>query len=92
LSPAEQAAFLALAFTHDAIRLRRIDGRAKDSAAVTPSFEDVLASNLGPRGARGQAISSDRSWTFTSSAIAPIRPSQKQVLRPIAGLVRDAIQ
>jgi phosphonate degradation associated HDIG domain protein len=46
MSPAEQAAFLALPFAHDAIWLRRIDECAKDPAAVTPSLEDILARHL----------------------------------------------
>jgi predicted HD phosphohydrolase len=47
MSPADQAAFLMLPFAHDAIGLRRIDERAKDPAAITPSLEDILARHLG---------------------------------------------
>jgi predicted HD phosphohydrolase len=47
MTPAEQGDFLATPFARDAIALRRIDERAKDPAAITPTLEEILTRHLG---------------------------------------------
>jgi phosphonate degradation associated HDIG domain protein len=46
MSAAEQEAFLALPFAREAVALRRIDERAKDPKAVTPTLQDMLLRHL----------------------------------------------
>jgi phosphonate degradation associated HDIG domain protein len=47
MSAAEQQDFLALPFAREAVALRRIDERAKDPKAVTPTLREILSRHLG---------------------------------------------